>query len=79
MRPGRRTTSICRPSIRRVRAHSVIRVTARSMWPFSAQRVSYMGDFAGMRMYSVSAGMIASSQAFCTMARVREGSKVMAR
>ena len=50
VRPGRRTTSSVNPSILRARAQSVMRVTARSMWPFSAHFVSYMGDLAGMRM-----------------------------
>ena len=59
-----------RPSIFRCRAQSVIRVTARSMWPCSAHFVSYMGDLAGMRMYSVSAGTMSASQA-CWTKRAR--------
>src|SRR6266851_2741007 len=77
VRPGRRTTSMVRPSIFRFRAQSVIRVTARSMWPCSAHLVSNMGDLAGMRMYSVSAGTMSPSQASWTSVRVRE-SVVMA-
>jgi len=64
VRPSRRTTSIVRPSIFRFRAQSVMRLTARSMWPCSAQRASYMGDLAGIRMYSVRAGTMSSSQVF---------------
>ncbi len=66
-----------RPSILRRRAQSVMRVTARSMCPCSAHLASYMGDLAGMRMYSVRAGTMSPSQACWTRARVRAESKVM--
>jgi hypothetical protein len=66
VRPGKRTTSSVSPSILRARAQSVMSVTARSRWPCSAHCASYIGDLAGMRMYSVSAGMMSPSQAFWT-------------
>src|SRR3989475_1923453 len=77
VRPGRRTTSMASPSIFRRRAQSVMRPTARSRWPCSAQCASNIGDLAGMRMYSVRVGTMASSQARWTKARVRSLSMVM--
>src|SRR5262249_1250242 len=74
---GSRTTSSVNPSIFRARAQSVMRVTARSIWPFSAHVESYMGDLAGMRMYSVRTGMMSVSQARWTKLRVRSVSMVM--
>src|SRR2546430_9439690 len=71
VRPGRRTTSMASPSIFRRRAQSVMRPTARSRWPCSAQCTSNIGDLAGMRMYSVRVGTMSSSQARWTKARVR--------
>src|SRR2546428_74491 len=61
VRASRRTTSTRSPSIGRDRAHVSIRPTARSRWPCSAHFRSNIGDLAGMRTYSVSAGTIAAS------------------
>src|SRR5262245_61203114 len=77
VRPGSRITSIASPSIFRRRAQSVMSPMARSMWPCSAHRASNIGDLAGMRMYSVSAGTMSSSQARWAKARVRSLSMVM--
>src|SRR6185436_10291993 len=78
VRPSRRTTSSFNPSILRCRAQVVMRVTARSRCPCSAHFSSYMGDLAGIRMYSVRAGMMSVSQVRWTKSRVRPVSMVMA-
>src|SRR5213596_3856344 len=85
VRPSRRTTSTRSPSIARDRAHVSIRPTARSRWPCSAHSRSNIGDLAGMRTYSVSAGTIAASHVrwtnspsfFPSMAMMADGSIVL--
>src|SRR5690348_14315876 len=77
VRPGRRTTSIANPSILRARAQSVMSVTARSRWPCSAHWASYIGDLAGMRMYSVRAGTMSPSQVRWTWSSVRSLFRLM--
>src|SRR2546429_474424 len=77
VRPARRTTSTRRPSMGRDRAHASISATARSRWPCAAHSRSNIGDFAGIRTYSVSAGTIAASHVRSTNSRSLLGSMVM--
>src|ERR1043166_3920524 len=65
--PGSRTISSRMPCSACRSHHCAARRAACSMWPCFCQSRSKCGDFAGMRMYSVIAGTIASSQN-CPMA-----------
>ena len=62
VRPGRRTTSSFMPGTACLRHQAAASSTAASMWPCFSQSLSKCGDLAGMRMYSTSAGTMASSQ-----------------
>src|SRR2546425_6414773 len=63
VRPSRRATSRWSPSIGRFALHAWRRAMAWSRWPCSFHAGSNIGDLAGMRTYSVSAGMTLSSHA----------------
>src|SRR6266850_4536664 len=62
VRPSSRTTSSFMPRSELSLHHFVASCTAASIWPCFCQSRSKCGDLAGMRMYSVIDGTIASSQ-----------------
>src|SRR5437773_9775922 len=77
VRPSRRMTSARNPSMDRDRAHASISATARSRWPCADHSRSNIGDLAGIRTYSVSAGTIASSHVRWTNSPSFLGSMLM--
>jgi 2-methylisocitrate lyase-like PEP mutase family enzyme len=62
VRPSSVTTSIFIPATAFFFTQSAASFTAASIWPFFFQALSKCGDFAGILMYSTSAGTTASSQ-----------------
>src|SRR2546430_16888697 len=77
VRPARRMPSTRDPSMDRDRAHASISATARSRWPCADHSRSNIGDLAGIRTYSVSAGTIASSHVRWTNSPSFLGSMLM--
>src|SRR5207245_10537715 len=77
VRPSRRMTTTRNPSTDRDRAHASISATARSRWPCADHSRSNIGDLAGIRTYSVSAGTIASSHVRWTNSPSFLGSMLM--
>src|SRR5688500_10478594 len=64
VRPSSRTTSSFMPFSGVALHHFTASCSAASMWPCFCQSRSKCGDFAGMRMYSVIAGTMESSQSW---------------